>query len=430
MTEPHTGDDEPLLSVRNLTKHYPITDGLLATDVGRVRAVDGIDLDVYPGETVGIVGESGCGKSTAARSLLRLEEPTAGTVVFDGEDITAFDTSALKRFRRRAQLLFQDSDSSFDPRMNVGDAIAEPLTVQGMRERTRRREIVTDLLDRVGLSAADADRYPHELSGGQQQRVALARALSVNPELLIADEPTAALDVSVQSEILALLDDLHATVGLSILLISHDLGVIRQLCDRVAVMYIGEIVERGSVEDVFTNPQHPYTRALVASIPTTDPRERGTAVELTGDVPSPSNPPSGCRFHTRCPELIQPDGYDFDQRTWRRIMDLRQHLADGTVDIETICHQSVMDHDDDTGPDQRSETEPTAKLREEFALPEQLEDARADSILESALDCLVAGDPGRAADLLATEFATPCEQHAPTLEATDAGQDASCLRHD
>ncbi|WP_193565048.1 ABC transporter ATP-binding protein [Natronorubrum aibiense] len=410
MTDGRPEDDQPLLSVRNLTKHYPLTDGLLGTETGRVRAVDGIDFDVYPGETVGLVGESGCGKSTAARALLGLEEPTAGTVVFDGEDVTAFDDAACKRFRRRAQLLFQDPDSSLDPRMSVGDAIAEPLLVQGLTAATRRREIVADLLERVGLSAADAERYPHELSGGQKQRVGLARALSVNPDLLVADEPTAALDVSVQSEILALLADLQASVGLSIVLISHDLGVVRQLCDRIAVMYLGEIVERGPTEDVFTDPQHPYTRALLASIPTTDPRDRGTAVSLTGDVPSPSNPPSGCRFHTRCPEVIQPDGYDIEQRIWRRIMDLRQHLANETVDGEARAS--------------------TTTLRETFSLPAQLEDDRADAVLETALEQIAAGDPDRAAALLATEFATPCERRAPSLEVTEAGQDAACLRHD
>ncbi|MGQ3721028.1 ABC transporter ATP-binding protein [Natrialba aegyptia] len=420
--------EAPLLSVRNLTKHYPITTGLRSKEVGRVRAVDGIDFDVYPGETVGIVGESGCGKSTAASSLIRLEEPTEGTVRFDGEDITQYDQAELKAFRRRVQMIFQDPESSFDPRMSIGEAIAEPLAVQGLSDASRRREIVADLLERVGLAAGDADRYPHELSGGQKQRVGLARALSMNPDMIIADEPVSALDVSIQSEILALMTDLQETFGLSILLISHNLAVIRQICDRVAVMYLGEIVELGTASEVFTNPQHPYTRALLASIPTADPTDRGMGIELTGDVPSPSNPPTGCRFHTRCPELIQPENYEFEQSTWRRVMDLRQKLDQGTVDVDAIREGVVTERESDETPDDVSATETKARLRDEFAIPQSLDDSRAESVLDAALDELVSGNPAAARERLATEFATPCESQSPTLEDTTAGQTASCLR--
>ncbi|OIB56252.1 peptide ABC transporter ATP-binding protein [Natrialba sp. SSL1] len=422
--------DEPLLSVRNLKKHYPITEGILSKEVGRVRAVDGIDFDVHPGETVGIVGESGCGKSTAASSLIRLEEPTEGTVQFDGEDITEYDSDEMKAFRRRVQMIFQDPESSFDPRMSIGDAIAEPLTVQGLTDKGRRNEIVADLLERVGLSASDADRYPHELSGGQKQRVGLARALSMNPDMIIADEPVSALDVSIQSEILSLMNDLQENFGLSILIISHNLAVIRQICDRVAVMYLGEIVELGRTDEVFANPQHPYTRALLASIPTADPNDRGMGVELTGDVPSPSNPPSGCRFHTRCPEVIQPEGYEFDQQTWRRVMDFRQKLDDGALNVEAIREMRLTEVDEYETIEEVTTAETKVRLRDEFDIPKPLSDPQAEAVLESAIENIVTGNEDDARDSLATEFATPCETQSPALEQTESGQTASCLRNE
>jgi len=289
--------DDAILSVRDLEKHYPVRSGILRRVTGHVKAVDGVSFEVREGETVGLVGESGCGKSTTATSLLRLEEPTGGEVYFEGEDITEYGDDDETEFRRRAQMVFQDPNSAFDPRMTVGESVAEPLGIHGLRDEERQQEIVADLLERVGLSANDADRYPHEFSGGQKQRIALARALILNPDLLVADEPVSALDVSVQAEILSLLDDLQAELDLSMLLISHDLGVVRQVCDRVGVMYLGEMVEMGPTEELFENPQHPYTEALLASIPDPDPRKRGDAVELTGDVPDPSNPPAGCSFH-------------------------------------------------------------------------------------------------------------------------------------
>ncbi|ADD06056.2 ABC-type transport system ATP-binding protein (probable substrate dipeptide/oligopeptide) [Natrialba magadii ATCC 43099] len=427
-TDQHRRTGEPLLSVRNLKKHYPITEGILSKEVGRVRAVDGIDFDVYPGETVGIVGESGCGKSTAASSLIRLEEPTDGSVLFDGEDITEYDREEMKAFRRRVQMIFQDPESSFDPRMSIGDAIAEPLTVQGLTDTARRREIIADLLERVGLSASDADRYPHELSGGQKQRVGLARALSMNPDMIIADEPVSALDVSIQSEILALMNDLQEKFGLSILIISHNLAVIRQICDRVAVMYLGEIVELGRTDEVFANPQHPYTRALLASIPTADPTDRGMGVELTGDVPSPSNPPSGCRFHTRCPEVIQPEGYEFEQSVWRRVMDLRQKLDSGSIDVEAIRDMILTETDSYETTAEIPTAKTRVRVREEFDIPKPLSDPQAESVLEEAIEEIVTGNDEAAREYLAAEFATPCETQSPVLEDTESGQTASCLR--
>jgi peptide/nickel transport system ATP-binding protein len=414
----------PLLEVRNLKKHYPITEGVLKRQVGNVRAVDGISFAVDGGETVGLVGESGCGKSTAATSLLRLEEPTDGEVLFEGRDITDYDDAELKRFRREAQMIFQDPTSSFDPRMSIGESVAEPLTVHGMRDRERRRRIVTDLLERVGLSAGDIDRYPHEFSGGQKQRIALARALVLNPKLIVADEPVSALDVSIQAEILSLMKDVQAEFGLGMLFISHDLSVVREICDRVAVMYLGEIVEFARTEELFEDPQHPYTRALLSSIPRPDPTKRGSAIELTGDVPSPSNPPSGCRFHTRCPEVIPPDDYEFEQEAWRSVMDLRARLDRDGVDAAAVREfvASETDQSPESVPTGRIE----AEVRREFGIPDSLSDARAESVLSEALGLLANGDQAEARALLAQEFETVCEATAPELQRTPAGHTASC----
>ncbi|SFR46396.1 ABC transporter ATP-binding protein [Halogeometricum limi] len=416
--------DAPLLEVRNLKKHYPITEGVLKRQVGNVRAVDGISFAVERGETVGLVGESGCGKSTAATSLLRLEEPTDGEVLFEGRDITEYDKKELKRFRREAQMIFQDPTSSFDPRMSVGESVAEPLTVHGMRDRERRRRIVKDLLERVGLSADDIDRYPHEFSGGQKQRIGLARALVLNPKLIVADEPVSALDVSIQAEILSLMKDVQTEFGLGMLFISHDLSVVREICDRVAVMYLGEIVEFAATDELFENPQHPYTRALLSSIPQPDPTKRGSAVELSGDVPSPSNPPSGCRFHTRCPEVIPPEGYDFEQKTWRSVMDLRVRLGRDGVNAEAV--REFVASESGQEPESVPADRVRAEIRREFDIPEELSDPRAEEVLSTALRHLANDEQAEGRELLAEEFETVCESSAPELRRTPAGHVASC----
>ena len=419
-----------LFEVRDLEKHYSMTEGVFRREVGRVRAVDGISFDVEAGETVGIVGESGCGKSTAATAMLRLEEPTGGEVVFDGESVTDYSKAELKRFRRRAQMIFQDPTSSFDPRMSIGESVAEPLRIHGMRDPERRRRIVADLLERVGLSAADADRYPHELSGGMKQRVALARALSVNPDLLVADEPVSALDVSVQAEILALLEDLQSAFDLGVLLISHDMGVVRQVCDRVNVMYLGEIVERGPTEAVFDDPEHPYTEALMSSIPQPDPRQRGRGIELTGDVPSPANPPPGCRFHTRCHRVIPPEGYGFEGREWRRLLDLRGRLRRGSLDVEELLERhggGEATTDEPAG--ERSDHSVAEAVRAEFDLPE-LSDADAEAVLAAALSDVADGEPGRARERLAEAFPTVCEREHPELRSVGREREAACHLHD
>ncbi len=419
-----------LLSVRDLEKHYPVTEGFLKSEVGHVRAVDGISFDLARGETFGIVGESGCGKTTAALALLRLEEPTGGQVLFRGADVTAFDGDRLKRFRREAGMIFQNPDSSFDPRMSVGDAVAEPLVVQGMDDVDRRREIVADLLERVGLSPADAGRYPHEFSGGQKQRIALARALSVNPELIVADEPVSALDVSTKSEILALLDRLKEAFGLTVVVISHDLGVVREICDRVAVMYLGEFVEVGPTEQLFTDPQHPYTRALLGSIPTPDPSDRGVDVELEGDVPDPESPPSGCRFHTRCPEVIAPEDVDLSRADWRNVHHFRLQIRDGTIDTETIAELAAREADlagSVDGIDDVPEAAVRDTLRREYDLPDRLGDADANAVLDRALGRIAAGDLDGARSTLDEAFVTPCERENPPLDVQSPGHEAACL---
>ncbi|ELZ91499.1 dipeptide/oligopeptide/nickel ABC transporter ATP-binding protein [Haloferax mucosum ATCC BAA-1512] len=419
---------DPLLSVRNLKKHYPITKGILKKEVGRVKAVDGISFDVAPGETLGLVGESGCGKSTAATSLLRLEEPTDGQILFDGDDIVEHGDADLKAFRRRAQMMFQDPSSSFDPRMSVGESVAEPLAIHGMRDRARRRRIVEDLLERVGLSAAAYDRYPHEFSGGQKQRIALARALVLNPDLVVADEPVSALDVSIQAEIISLMRDLQTEFGLSIVFISHDLGVVREVCDRVAVMYLGEIVEVADTETLFSDPKHPYTKALLSSIPTPDPSRRNEGVELSGDVPSPSNPPSGCRFHTRCPAVIQPEAFDLEQAEWRHVLDLRLRVERG-VDASDIREFLVAEGEAPT-PEEVPDAAVARELRREFDVPQTLSDPNAETVLSDAISALVEGEHDEARRTLNDSFSSVCERDHPELESTSAGTSAACLRVD
>lgn len=291
-----------LLEVRGLKKYFPIRTGVFRRVTGWVRAVDGVSFTVYRrGESFGIVGESGCGKSTLARTILRLVEPMAGTVLFEGRDITSLCGEELRRMRRHMQIVFQDPYWSLDPRLRVLDIVAEPLRAHMQLNRLQVRQRVEELCGLVGLPPEFLSRYPHEMSGGQRQRVGVARALALNPSLLVLDEPTSSLDVSVQAQVLNLLSDLQTKLGLSYLLISHDIAVVQHMCDRVAVMYLGMIVEAGPVDKVLTEPLHPYTQALISAVPVPDPRRRTLGAPLEGDVPDPSAPPPGCRFWPRCP---------------------------------------------------------------------------------------------------------------------------------
>ena len=290
-----------LLDVDNLHKTFPLS-GRGST----IRAVNGVSFSQRKGETIGIVGESGCGKTTLARLILRLIEPSSGAVRFEGEDLNQLSPSALRRRRRDMQMIFQDPFASLDARMRVGALIAEPLAIHGIGTQASRRDQVADLLEMVGLPGDAIDRYPHEFSGGQRQRICIARAVALRPKLVVADEPVSALDVSIQSQILNLLVDLRSELGLSYLFISHDLAVIKHICDTIAVMYLGEIVEMGPADGIFADPRHPYTRALISAIPQPVPGRERNRIVLPGDVPSPENPPPGCPFHPRCPEAFSP----------------------------------------------------------------------------------------------------------------------------
>ena len=296
-------DSEPLLRVENLTKHFPIMRGVFRRQVGTVKAVDGLDFEIRERETLGLVGESGCGKSTAGRVILRLYDATAGRIVFRGTDVTALEGEALRQLRPRMQMIFQDPQDSLNPRMTVGSIIGEPLIEHGAAKGEKLRERVEALLDAVGLDPGFANRYPHEFSGGQRQRIGVARALALNPEFIVCDEPIAALDVSIQAQVVNLLEDLQERLGLTYLFISHDLGMVRHIADRVAVMYLGKIVEFAPSGALYREPLHPYTRALLSAVPVHDPEReaRRERIILSGDVPSPAKPPPGCRFSTRCP---------------------------------------------------------------------------------------------------------------------------------
>ncbi|MFH1079517.1 MAG: dipeptide ABC transporter ATP-binding protein [Pseudomonadota bacterium] len=297
-----------LMEARDIKKYFSVRGGILAHQRGVVKAVDGVSLCIHEGETLALVGESGCGKSTFGRLLVRLDFPTAGTILYDGENVQTYSGTALKDYRRQVQLIFQDPYASLNPRRSAGDIIEEPLRIHESASKRTRRQSVAELMMTVGLSSDQMHRYPHEFSGGQRQRIGIARAIALKPRLIVADEPVSALDVSIQAQILNLLKDLQTQFGLTYLFITHDLSVVRHMSDRVAVMYLGRIVELAENDDLFENPLHPYTQALLSAVPACGPRKTMERIILAGDVPSPLDPPAGCAFHPRCPRRFGPCG--------------------------------------------------------------------------------------------------------------------------
>ena len=303
-----SGTPESILSVRNLKMYFPITKGvIIQRQVGSIKAVDGLNFDLYRGETLGLVGESGCGKSTTGRAILQLYKPTDGSVLFEGQELTQIGSNDLRKMRRRMQMIFQDPYASLNPRMTVGSIVGEPLEVHNIgANRKERQDRVQELLKIVGLNPYFVNRYPHEFSGGQRQRIGVARALAVNPSFIVCDEPISALDVSIQAQVINLLEDLQQDLGLTYLFIAHDLSVVRHISDRIAVMYLGKIVELADRDELYANPKHPYTQALLSAVPIPDPaiEKKRQRIILEGDVPSPANPPKGCNFSTRCPRVM------------------------------------------------------------------------------------------------------------------------------
>lgn len=343
---------EVVLSAQDLVKHYPIRKGVLRRQVGEVKAVDGVSFDLHKGETLGIVGESGCGKSTLGRLLMRLEEPTSGSVTFEGQDWSGASARDTRRLRRNIQIVFQDPYTSLNPRMTVGDIIGEPFEIHpDVVPKGGRRRRVQELLDLVGLNPEHINRYPHQFSGGQRQRIGIARGIALNPKVLICDEPVSALDVSVQAQVVNLMEKLQDELGLAYVFIAHDLSVVRHISDRVAVMYLGRMAELGEEDEVYARPTHPYTQALLSAVPVPDPTLRGKReqIVLVGDVPSPANPPAGCRFHTRCwkaqdrcrteePQLeLRPDGTGQHMSAC--------HFAEPRVIVETVDVSDVEPDD-------------------------------------------------------------------------------------
>jgi oligopeptide transport system ATP-binding protein len=352
---PATGSDAPLVQVRDLRTYFPIRKGVLSRTVGYVKAVDGVSFDVHAGKTLGLVGESGCGKTTVGRTLLRLIPATGGSVYYRGNDFFAPRGEELRHLRRYMQIVFQDPVSSLNPRMTIGNIIGEPIEVHRIARGAAKNDLVASLLQRVGLDPTYASRYPHEFSGGQRQRIGIARALALSPDFIVCDEPVSALDVSIQSQILNLLDDLQKENGIAYLFIAHNLAVVEHFSDEVAVMYLGRIVEKASAKELYKNPKHPYTQSLLSAVPEPDPRPTKRRIVLSGEVPSPANPPTGCAFHPRCPltraaaktadakDTVEISSTGVSLRVLKRCVDEKQNLTPKQGDPDHVAACWVVD---------------------------------------------------------------------------------------
>jgi peptide/nickel transport system ATP-binding protein len=428
-------DEEPLLTVKNLRKYYDSSGSIIDSLFGRVqkvKAVDGVDLELYRGETVGVVGESGCGKSTLGQTLLRLQEPTDGEIYLRDERLNDLSQSELRDRRKDIQYIFQDPFASLNPRLTVGDIIGEPLDIHDIATGEQREERIRELLDIVGLNPSHTHRYPHEFSGGQRQRIGIARALAVDPEIIVCDEPVSALDVSVQAQILNLLDDLQTEFDLSYIFIAHDLSVVEHISDRIAVMYLGEFAEVGTAEEVFQPPHHPYTEALLSAIPEPDPLWEGEQIFLPGNVPSPLDPPTGCRFHTRCPRIIQPEAFDLEQDVWRSLVDLSLRVENART-VEAVAALTEDDRVDDgerVDPTEASRDELDRLVREEFDLPDRLEDPQAESVVTDVVENLYGDDVDGARERLAAAPTSPCVSEQPAAITTAETHEIACHLYD
>jgi peptide/nickel transport system ATP-binding protein len=412
---------ETLVELDELRTYYP--GGGLFKD-RPVKAVDGVSLDIQRGETLGLVGESGCGKTTLGRTLVRLEEATGGTVSYDGTDITSLRGRDLKEWRRNTQMMFQDPDSSLNDRMTVGEIVREPLDVHDIGTARERREQVRELLDTVGLQPEHYYRYPHQFSGGQRQRIGIARALALEPDFIVLDEPVSALDVSVQAKILNLLDDLQEEFGLTYLLIAHDLSVVRHICDRVAVMYLGNIVELGPTETLFENPQNPYTYSLLSAIPEPDPTSESTRITLRGTPPNPRDPPQGCPFSTRCPVKIKPEAHrGLDDELWERIEEFRAVVRErdrADRSLREILREKL-------GMETRYSdvTEMMDELFGELEVPDGVA-----THLRTAAEHIEDNEAERAREYLFEEFGSACDREEPEFHTVgDGSRQSYCHRH-